>query len=185
MKRILPIFILLFLLVSVSSPLKAMLLAEIKADAYYLTYNVQAGIKGIQFLNINGDMGINENLGLRFGYFYSGAGGDYKDYLNLIIKFKAFSEATYSISGLLGLHGNSQEGMEGVSAGLAFRRYYNDRIDINGSIQTPWGSNGINLGGSLGMAFHLTERTSLQVGFRSLVLRPDSFGLLLGLVTEL
>lgn len=165
----------------ISSTLNAAPMAEIETDGYYLTYNIQAGVQGIQYLNINADLGINDNLGLTFGYYYT---GPTPDFLDLLIKFKAFSEGEYTVSGLLGLHGNTKDGFEGTSAGLSFSRYYNENLDIRGSIQTPWGGYA-NLGYSMGLSIHLTPRTSLQVGFRNLVLRRDSFGLLLGLITEL
>lgn len=181
MKKRLFFSIFLLLLIITSSPLRAMPIAEIEPDGYYLSYNIQAGVEGIQYLNINADLGINENLGLSFGYFYT---GPTPDFLDLLIKFKAFSEDEFTISGLLGLHGDTRDGFEGTSAGLSFTRYYSENLDIRGSIQAPWGGYS-NIGYSLGLSFHLTPRTSLQVGFRHMVMRRDSFGLLLGLITEL
>lgn len=174
--------LLLFVLMLSYSPLKAMPLAEIRSDGYYLTYNAQTGGEDIQFLNINGDLGLNNNLGLRFGYFYTGEGQ--ADFLDLLFKFKAFEEQNFSLAGIFGLHGNTVSGYEGTSVGLAYLLNFRENIDFIGSFQSPWGGGG-NLGYSLGLAFHVTPRSSLQLGFRNLVGRPNSFGLVLGLMTEI
>lgn len=181
MKRVLLISLFFFFLLS-SFPIKALPLAEIRPDGYYLTYNAQTGGEDIQFLNINGEMGINNNLGLRFGYFYTGEGQD--DYLDLLLKFKAFEEENFTLSGIFGLHGSTTIGYQGTSVGLAYLHHFRNNLDFIVSFQSPWGGGG-HLGYSLGMAFHVTPRSSLQLGFRNLVGRPDSFGLVLGLITEI
>ncbi len=178
-KGLLTVTLFLVLLFTAAIPVQALPLAQIRADSYHLSYNIQLA-EDVQFLTLNWDMGINNNIGVRAGYIYTGKDANY---LDLLLKFKAFEDQKLTLSGSLGLHGSFDTGENERSMGVIFNHSYSQELDLMGSLYALWGEDR-NMGWSVGTSYHITPTSSLQVGMRSMA-GGQGAGLLLGLVTEL